>query len=531
MDDFEAPTFCLGLDFESQRPSFALGFDDDEEEYANPASTSNKDHQIKRHPDVIDIPESNPEPRGFQRQESSPGPQVFPDEDDEDLQCLNEEPLPRLKRLRRGPPANDNQIPAAKVHCQTSGQGFELGKTPIDFDDIEDFSTDDEFFREDCKTPRNPSVRPSSSAKLSLSRCKAVATPSLETLNCRPSVASIKKSCNINRSSVIKPALGKIIGPVGKIQQSTCDFSEEDDDLVIKSSVPWNAGATKAKDNVAARVLFGSPKVVEGAKPFERKLPSQDLRKPFTAIQGPSLATPAFDEFCEEYFTVHKQTDTNVSAEKNGPVLDNSVPIAYQFFENADMRIQSLLRQRLPNFLPINSLMRDENLGAEQVEIDYLGQFGATRDTNAASGLNFQSQVLNSTRKKSTTKSAGKGKKRVPDGTETGIWTTTGNHITKPKKSARKGKKRVSDGTETGIWTTTGNYITKPVIPRDAGKRRVSAKGHATGFWFTDAGRKVYITKDGREMMGSAAYKQYKKDNGMRYKSKKGSKKHAAKKK
>jgi hypothetical protein len=240
---------------------------------------------------------------------------------------------------------------------------------------------------------------------------------------------------------------------------------------------------------------------VEGAKPFERKLPSQDLRKPFTAIQGPSLATPAFDEFCEEYFTVHKQTDTNVSAEKIGPVLDNSVPLAYQFFENADMRIQSLLRQRLPNFLPINSLMRDENLGAEQVEIDYLGQFGATRDTNAASGLNFQSQVLNSTRKKSTTKSAGKGKKRVPDGTETGIWTTTGNHIT------------------------------KPVIPRDAGKRRVSAKGHATGFWFTDAGRKVYITKDGREMMGSAAYKQYKKDNGMRYKSKKGSKKHAAKKK
>lgn len=505
MDDFEAPTFSLGLDFDSQRPSFALGFDDDDGEFENPA-TSNQDHEIKRHPDIIDISESNPEPLGFQWQGSSRGPQVFPDQDDEDLQCCNEEPLPRLKRLRRGPPANDNQVPAAKSHCQTSRPGIELGKRPIDFDDIEDFSTDDEFFGEDCKTPRNRSVRPSSSAKLSLSRCKAVTTPSLENLNCRSSVSSIKNSSNISKSSVIKPALGRRIGPVGKIQRKTCDFSEEDDDLVVKSSVPWNAGATKAKDNVAARVLFGSSKIVEGAKPFESKLPSQDLRKHFTAVEGPSLATPAFDEFCEEYFSSRKQTDPNVSAGKKDPVLDNSVAPAYQFFENADMRIQRLLRQRLPNFLPINSLMRGENLDAEQVEIDYVGQFGASRDTNATSGLNFQSQVLNSTRKKSTAKSAGKGKKRVPDDTETGVWTTTGNHIT------------------------------KPVIPRDAGKRRVSAKGNTTGSWFTEAGRKVYVTKDGREMIGKAAYLQYRKDNGMRPRkskkgSKKGFKKHAAKKK
>lgn len=505
MDDFEAPTFSLGFDFDSQRPSFALGFDEDDGEFGNPA-TSNEDHEIKRHPDIIDISESIPEPRGFQRQGWSPGPQVFPNQDDEDLQCCNEEPLPRLKRLRRAPPANDNQVPAAKSHYQTSGPGIELGKPPIDYDDIEDFSTDDEFFREDCKTPRNRSVRPSSSAKLSLSRCKAVTTPSLENLNCRSSVASMKNSSNISKSSVIKPGLGKKIGPVGKIQQSTCDFSEEDDDLVVKSPVSWNAGATKANDKIAAKVLFGSSKIMEGAKPFERKLPSQDLRKHFTAVEGPSLATPAFDEFCEQYFSSRKQTDPNVSAGKNDPVLDNSVPPAYQFFENADMRIQRLLRQRLPNFLPINSLLRGENLGAEQVEIDYLSQFGASRDTNAASGLNFQSQVLNSTRKKSCAKSAGKGKKRVPDGTETGVWTTTGNHIT------------------------------KPVIPRDAGKRRVSAKGNATGSWFTNAGRKVYVTKDGREMMGQAAYLQYKKDNGMRYRkskkgSKKGFKKRAAKKK
>lgn len=500
MDDFEAPTFSLGLDLESQRPSFALGFDDDEEEHENPASTSNQDHQIKLHPDIIDIPESKPEPRGFEWQGLSPELQDFPDKDDEDPQCCNEEPLPKLKRLRRGPPANDNQIPAAKAHCQTSGQGFELGKTPIDCDDIEGFSSDDDFFREDCKTPRNPSVRPSSSAKLSLSRSKAVTTPSFETLNCRPSVASIKNSSNVNRISMRTPALGKRIGPFGKIQQSTCDFSEEDDDLVVKSSVPWNARATKAKDNVAARSLFGSQKMVEGTNPFETKLPSQDLRKNFTSVQGPSLATPAFDEFCEEYFIFNKQTDTNVSAGKNSPVLDSSVPPAYQFFENADMRIQRLLRQRLPNFLPINSLMRGENPSAEQVEIDYLGQFAASRDTNAASGLNFQGQVSNSTRKKSTKRTAGKRKKRAPD------------------------------GTETGSWTTTGNRITKPVIPRDAGKRRVSANG-ATGYWFTDAGRKVYITKDGREMMGTAAYFQYSKENGRNQKSKKKYKKRAAKKK
>lgn len=43
MDDFEACTLSLGLDFKLQHRSFTLGFDDDEGEYEKLA-TSNQDH-------------------------------------------------------------------------------------------------------------------------------------------------------------------------------------------------------------------------------------------------------------------------------------------------------------------------------------------------------------------------------------------------------------------------------------------------------------------------------------------------------
>ncbi|KAL2483778.1 hypothetical protein Fot_45222 [Forsythia ovata] len=66
-------------------------------------------------------------------------------------------------------------------------------------------------------------------------------------------------------------------------------------------------------------------------------------------------------------------------------------------------------------------------------------------------------------------------------------------------------------------------------IPKDAGKRRVHAVGKSAG-WYTGAdGQRVYVNKNGQELRGQIAYRQYRKESGMGFKNSK--KKAAAKKK
>ncbi|KAK1580806.1 hypothetical protein Q3G72_000307 [Acer saccharum] len=64
-----------------------------------------------------------------------------------------------------------------------------------------------------------------------------------------------------------------------------------------------------------------------------------------------------------------------------------------------------------------------------------------------------------------------------------------------------------------GGWVDPKSSAT---IAKDAGKRRVHASGgQSAGHWYTSPeGRKVYLSKNGQELTGQIAYRQYRKENG-----------------
>ncbi|GLJ31280.1 hypothetical protein SUGI_0627500 [Cryptomeria japonica] len=487
MDDFEAPNFSLGLDFESQGPSFSLGFDLDLDSDIPPVKCQSSD--------IIHIQDSQESSdREPQRPDLNPGPAAPQNLEDELLHCSNErESLPTLKRLRRGSPvnanANDFHTPAVKIQSSR----FEADGTRIDYDDIEDFSTDDDFMTDNNKSLKTPQVRTSSSRKLSLSGRKVLTSSLSQAANLTPTIAG-NNNLSIGRSGE-KPTSMEKFRPFGKIRQLIGNFSdEEDSDMFCTSSVASGAGATLGVSNATTKSVCGNPTIFEVAKPFGRK----DPHKHFNVIPNASLPSPAFDEFCDEYFSSPRPTNNVASSEGHDFVVDSSVPLSYQYFDNEDVRIQRLLRQRLRHFLPISAILQSEGQGAEQIEIDYLGQFGGSRDAKGSTGVSLQGQVQNSTKKKSASR-----------------------RLTKRKRPTHH------DNVNNN-WTTTRNRICEPAAPRDAGKRRVSASGR----WYTgQSGRKIYITKDGQEMTGKNAYLTYSKDTTKNpRKSKKRFKKKAAKK-
>ncbi|KAH9322515.1 hypothetical protein KI387_017154, partial [Taxus chinensis] len=256
MDDFGAPNFSLGLDFESQRPSFSLGFDiDDEPEIAPP---------INEPSNIIHIQDSQESSdREPQQPDSNPGPAARQTLDEEPLQCTDEEePLPILKRLKRGPPAKANaddfHTPTAKIQCSR----FEAGKTSIDCDDIEDFSTDDEFMTDYNKTPIPPGIRNSRSAKLSLHGKKVVTCPLSQIPNTTPSIARSNNS-SIGRSGQ-KLTRTEEIRPLGKIHHVAGNSSDEEENITFGTrSAACDEGAISGASNAPAKSVFGSQKILE----------------------------------------------------------------------------------------------------------------------------------------------------------------------------------------------------------------------------------------------------------------------------
>ncbi|XP_062183665.1 uncharacterized protein LOC133887713 [Phragmites australis] len=71
-----------------------------------------------------------------------------------------------------------------------------------------------------------------------------------------------------------------------------------------------------------------------------------------------------------------------------------------------------------------------------------------------------------------------------------------------------------SSGAANDGWVTPNRRIH---VPTDVGKRRVHASGtqSGSGHWFTgEDGRKVYVSKNGQELTGRYAYRQYQKESG-----------------
>lgn len=117
----------------------------------------------------------------------------------------------------------------------------------------------------------------------------------------------------------------------------------------------------------------------------------------FSPVKNFSLATPALDQYCEDYFKEAKarsvsrqQSEQQPSATASGLVLPHSCadetedcpqlpdlhPPSYQYFFHPDIRIQKLVQQRLPNFTPLGDA---KSTGSRQrnteAALDYMYSF------------------------------------------------------------------------------------------------------------------------------------------------------------
>ncbi|XP_020269437.1 uncharacterized protein LOC109844735 [Asparagus officinalis] len=263
------------------------------------------------------------------------------------------------------------------------------------------------------------------------------------------------------------------------------------------------------------------------------KDPTESFWKGFRLKENTNIATPALNEFCDEYFKSTKgqkvgQSEEDAPSFCSSKVLDpeddfevlfqqksissnhehnwdfpHPKPPAYDYFFHDDARIRTLVRERLPHFVPIGA---EDCRGAPKFardDLDYMGQFFAQ---DAA------------TQVRSTSRKGSERNPRTWKGSER-------NPRTKLKRPTSSNCKEASQAE--GNWVNPRNNVT---IPKDAGKRRVSAVGGQSAHWFTGQdGRKVYVSKNGQELTGRSAYIQYKKDNGTGFG--KGKKKAASKKK
>ncbi|XP_078432603.1 rho GTPase-activating protein isoform X2 [Wolffia australiana] len=363
----------------------------------------------------------------------------------EEVSCSEEDVAPSgppFKRLRKGA---DPSTPVSAVRS-----------SHLD-DDIEEFSS-----QEDCVIQGEPSSRQvfssCSSSKVSLHGQRV-----LNTINSKNSKsqkitptprAGIPTSVEASSSKRVFPRL--TLSPLKRIHllDSNSDSdsdSDSEDRPEAKGNQQW-----------------------------------KNPRNTLSPAYNPSLRTPAFDLYCEDYFQSRKvsggittPSTTTIRTPLSGmssattssttmmsavmePVTQNEScsheprdhqPPWHQYFFHADARVQNLVRRRLSHFVPTGDM---KSAGCQQTNaetFDYMGQFG-------------QKKVHELSTKESPAKSRKKEKvARVPDNSA---------------KSKSKG----------------------------------SVSG-STGHWYTGQdGKKVYVTKNGQEMSGRTAYMRYRKESG-----------------
>ncbi|XP_074343479.1 uncharacterized protein LOC141682678 isoform X2 [Apium graveolens] len=332
------------------------------------------------------------------------------------------------------------------------------------------------------------------SSKLSLPKHGVLSSQSSKK---RKDVINTPSSANMNRSSndVMFPKL--IVSPLRKFQ--LIDSDSDFDDLTGHGCA--NVNVSKPSSSSKARQ----------SSPHENGSPGEELRKEAQASVSKKddlwggfcldkkipIQTPVFDEVCEELFKSAKETSTHSTAkvceQRNKNInheqqinLGAPLPPAHSYFFHDDIRIQNLVRSRLPNFFP---LMTEDIRGSGQHDasvIDYMGQFNHGESSKQASGK----------------------KKAVPNSSKS------------RKQSKKTNVEEVAQGS--GSWV---NPKSSTKIPKNAGKRRVQACGQSTqsagqstqsvGHWYTGSnGKRVYVTKTGEELTGKIAYSRYKKDKG-----------------
>ncbi|GAB2217858.1 hypothetical protein Droror1_Dr00001070 [Drosera rotundifolia] len=395
------------------------------------------------------------------------------DPDDDDYQNQQEASRAALRRLRRGP-GNGGKRGIGGGDCGSSSLVVE--------DDIEEFSDED-----DCggATAELEGVRQHSlcSTKVSL-RSRGVLTRQTEASTSgakRKQTSSNHASLDTSRE---KPKFPKLAGsPVRRFQLIDSDsdepsnvahISRNDKSVDVFKQTSHDKGQSKSACEPEAHVM-------QPRDPWESFHP-----------EIPSVPTPALDSFCENYFRtdrgknadvapVHQSCPSNLKSINGEAVKEKQIesecylPPAHRYFFHAEPRIRELVRTRLPHFVPLAAV---NNAGFQQQDeslIDYRSQF-----------------------------SHGKGPKKQDNAKVTPK--TTGRTRKRSKKS------NVEDSSNpSGKWVDPRHQST----PSDAGRRRIHANGQNSGHWLTgENGKKVYVSKNGKQLSGKIAYTQYRKDTG-----------------
>ncbi|EES11453.1 hypothetical protein BDA96_06G242600 [Sorghum bicolor] len=377
---------------------------------------------------------------------------------------LPEPEVTQLKRLRKGPapPHLAPSPPPLKVPGQPTVVIDNAARAAVGSweDEIEDWTTDEDRPVRDVP-PSVGSCSTSSNSKFSLLNRGVLMTQSATKANRSKISQTPNTSASISlEESCTKKLLPKItVSPMRKIYLLDSDTDADDDH-----------NQNKAKTQQQNTKPRGSSTVLKSG-----------------AMMNDNWATPALDEFCNEYFKSSKDagfsqqkegnTHYRVSQPKNsghfqqqtsssGAELYDGPPAMHYLF-HPDPRVGNLFRNRLQHFVPIGA--------------------GSTREN---------------------------GQNRA--------------------ESLSSGRRQFSSSAAANDdWVTPGRIS----VPTDASKRRVRASGShsGSGHWFTDdSGRKVYVSKNGQELTGRNAYRQYQKESGRgfgRYKKKgsSGTKRGAAK--
>uniref|UniRef100_A0A6V7QVL7 Uncharacterized protein n=1 Tax=Ananas comosus var. bracteatus TaxID=296719 RepID=A0A6V7QVL7_ANACO len=426
MADFSAPSFSLGLDLDIDALEEGEEEDDDDDERQ-------------------EEPQTVVEPPKFE---------LFGDQDEGEVDPSktldhnpNLDPPPLLKRLRRGPPSSPPRPPSPKSNTPTDYGGGGGGNHASEVfscldDEIEEFSSqEDRPHRDGCLPFESHNIL--SSSKISLIKNKVILTSQSTSKLSAPKTLPTPGTSNsavLEESSKTKLLPRLTISPVRKIH--LVDSDSDSDDPFSKEGLE----NSKELSPTAKRKL---PTWRNGNNQKETELlpNKQDCTK-----KNASLATPALDEFCEEYYNSVKDAKAARSKDESITLCASRVSDPNDFFTDFEGRYQQ------------KGKSRENDGGKEQYEaenLNYMSQFGA-RESSGGSWMN--------TRKKAS-------------------------------------------------------------IPTDAAKRRVHAYGEkSSGHWFTGQdGRKVYVSKNGNELTGQVAYRQYRKDTGAGYR--KSRKKTTAKKK
>ncbi|KAL1556008.1 hypothetical protein AAHA92_11679 [Salvia divinorum] len=440
--DFEPPSFSLGLDFDLSQP------------------------QITPPPDPI--------PQSAKRPSSAPNLRPIEEDDDDDFQCpiRVSEPPRVFKRLRRQITARPPPLPEEpKVE----------GKDQCADDDIEDFSSDEDYSRGSLSN-----YSACSSSKLSLHGKKVVTSePGTQWISTKgKEFPSSSASINVQTrgSNTIFPKL--TVSPLRRFQ------------LIDSDSDDPSTTEDKLRE-LPCVVLSPEEKKIDhgkGAKTSVGKHQTKDLWKDLCPEKSSSLPTPAFDEFCKEYFSgLNENSMPKIDSQQAGSAVNRdktTLPPAHCYFFHNDSRIQKLVRERLPHFFPLeignNQDMKQQNASV----IDYMGQFSGEQKSKQTS------------------------------------------HRQTVEKKPKRSRKNTKNSQVDVILEHSGGWVTpKASARKNAGSRNgQSSVSGCSGTWHTGQnGRKVYVAKNGQELTGQIAYRQYKKDSGKGFKNTK--KKTAAKKK